>query len=139
MSEIHFFSEKVRFKPRNQKKLRTWLIKVAKVHGRPVESLNYVFCSDGYLFEINKSYLGHKTLTDIISFEFENPEGVEGEIYISVPRVRENAANYKVGFDHELRRVLVHGLLHLLGFKDKSAPQKARMRAEEEASLSLWK
>ncbi len=138
MSGIHFFSEKVRFKPKNQRKLINWLIKAAKAHDRCIEDLNYIFCSDDYLLEINRTYLRHDTLTDIISFQFENAKGIEGEIYISVQRVKENAVRYKVTFEHELRRVLVHGLLHLLGLKDKTAPQKARMRAEEEASLSLW-
>ena len=138
MPSVQFFSEKITFKPRNQRKLSQWLKKSAKVHGKSISSLHYIFCSDSFLLGLNKAYLGHNTYTDILTFDLENDEAVECEVYISVQRVKENAAEYNVPFDHEIRRVLAHGLLHLLGFKDKTSQQKARMRQEEEACLSLW-
>ena len=138
MSRVQFFSEKIAFKPRNQKKLSQWLDKAASVYGKSISSLNYIFCSDKFLLEMNQTYLGHDAFTDVITFEYDNGKAIEGEIFISVQRVKENALKFKVPFDQELRRVLIHGLLHLLDFKDKTSQQKARMRQEEEACLSLW-
>ena len=139
MANIYFYSEKTLFKLQNPKKTANWLIKVSQKEQRPIESLIYVFCSDAQLSKMNEKYLHHSTLTDILSFDYSDSNAIQGEIYISIPRVRDNARKFKQVFETELRRVLVHGLLHFLGYKDKSPYQKAQMRIKEEACLSLWK
>jgi len=100
--------------------------------------LSYIFCSDKYLLSINQKYLNHNTLTDIVTFDLAEDAEIEGEIYISVERVKENAVKYAVDFEEELHRVIIHGLLHLIGYKDKTASQKAQMRKKEQACLSLY-
>ena len=138
MARIRFFSERISFKPKNQRKLRTWLKSVAARHGREISDLNYVFCSDSHLVTLNREYLSHKSFTDIISFDLTEGDGISGEIYISIPRVRENAIKFGCSFEQEFIRVLVHGLLHFLRFKDKTPGEKGTVRREEEACISLW-
>ena len=135
---IFFFSEKTRFMLPSPKKTTSWIKSVVKKEGAMLNSLNYIFCSDEYLKEINIQYLGHKTYTDIITFNYNSSEGkLEGEIYISVDRVRENAKTFKSDFQMELHRVIIHGVLHLLGFNDKTKREKALMREKEDTYLSL--
>ncbi len=137
-SGIYFFCEDIAFRPSPLKSTRSWLIEVADSENTRIGSLNYIFCSDKYLLNINREYLGHDTLTDIITFDnSESEEIVEGDVYISVERVRDNAADFKVDFSKELARVMVHGLLHLIGYKDKSVHQKRMMRKKEATYLSL--
>jgi rRNA maturation RNase YbeY len=101
--------------------------------------LNYIFCSDEYLLEINKQYLDHDYFTDIITFDnSEEDKQLEGDIYISVDRVRDNAATFHTDFDSEMRRVLIHGLLHLVGYEDSSEALKTAMRAKEDEYLRLF-
>lgn len=124
----------------NKKKATAWIKTVARKHKTNIKEINYVFCSDSYLLGINKQFLKHNTLTDIITFRLsEKIQPVEAEIYISVERVSENAIIYKSSFDKELHRVIIHGVLHLIGFKDKKPTEKALMRKTEEACLSLRK
>ncbi|MFZ2906756.1 MAG: rRNA maturation RNase YbeY [Cyclobacteriaceae bacterium] len=135
---IFFFSEGVRFKLSNQKKSISWIKSVVKKEGGKVASLNYIFCSDEYLKKINIKYLNHHTYTDIITFDYSpSAKEIEGEIYISIDRVRENADSFKTSFQSELHRVIIHGVLHLLGYKDKSKSEKALMREKEDTYLSL--
>lgn len=137
-SGIYFFSEDISFRPPSLKKARLWLNEVAINENRPIGNLNYIFCSDAYLLTINRTYLGHDTLTDIITFDnAENGAEIEGDIYISVERVNDNAEKFRTTFDAELHRVMVHGLLHLVGYKDKTANQKKIMRKKETTYLSL--
>ena len=138
-ASIQFFSELPNFKSPSPRKTSAWLGSVCKREHRRLKSLAYVFCSDEYLYSLNKQFLKHSTYTDILSFDYSQDDSVVGEIYISIPRVQENSEKYKQGFDQELRRVMVHGLLHFLGYKDKGPRQKAQMRRKEEACLSLWK
>jgi rRNA maturation RNase YbeY len=138
-AKIQFFSEIQDFKFPYPRKTATWLKAVARREHQALESLTYIFCSDAYLLSLNKQFLKHSTYTDILSFDYSGEGAVSGEIYISVPRVRENATKFKQEFEVELRRVVVHGLLHFLGYKDKAPRQKAQMRRKEEACLSLWK
>jgi probable rRNA maturation factor len=106
--------------------------------GFELEELNYIFCSDEYLHQMNLTYLNHDTLTDIITFDNSEAEQIiEGDIFISIDRVKENSEEFDVLFETELHRVLVHGLLHLFGYKDKSEREKVLMREKEEACLSL--
>jgi probable rRNA maturation factor len=139
MGEILFFSTRTQFKLKNTKKTIHWLELLCKTRGYQVESVTYVFCSDNYLRDLNIKFLKHSTFTDILSFDTSVGKLISGEIFISIPRVRENARKFHQEFDLELRRVLCHGLLHFMGFSDKNKSQKALMRAEEEACLSLWK
>lgn len=135
---VRYFSEGVAFKPRNPIKIKKWLHKVASTKNLTIGSINYIFCSDKYLASINGRYLRHKSLTDIITFQYnEKGQPLEGDIFISVPRVRENAKKFKVSFDDELHRVMVHGLLHLMGYADKTPAQKRLMRIKETSCLSL--
>ena len=124
----------------NKRKTTAWINAVAHKHKTVIKEISYVFCSDSYLLTINKQYLNRNTLTDIITFQLsEKDQPIEAEIYISVERVLENAKTYKSAFDKELHRVIIHGVLHLIGFKDKKPTEKALMRKTEEACLSLRK
>lgn len=139
MPSINFLSEGIDFKPKNQNKLKSWIKRVIESEGRELSSLVYIFCGDTYLLSINQDYLKHKTLTDIITFDYSESDQVDGEIYISIERVQENALRFEKTFEEELHRVMIHGVLHILGLKDKSPAQKSAMRKKEEACLSLWK
>jgi probable rRNA maturation factor len=138
MSAILFFSEKIRFRLSNSKKTVSWIKSVIKKEGCTLGSLNYIFCSDEYLKTINTQYLKHNTYTDIVTFNF-NPTvtEIEGEIYISIDRVRENAKTFKSNLQTELHRVIIHGVLHLIGFNDKTKREKSLMREKEDTYLSL--
>lgn len=140
MAGINYFSQKPRFKLKNPTKTSTWIRKVIKKEGKSLQSLNYIFCTDEYLREMNIQFLKHKTYTDIITFNY-NPSKteIEGEIYISIDRVRENAETFQTDFQTELNRVVIHGVLHLLGFNDKTKAEKTAMREKEDACLSLLK
>ena len=120
-------------------KMRLLLTSLFKVHGKRPSAVNYVFCSDKYLLKINQEYLNHDTLTDIITFDLsDSPAEVVADIYISVERVRENATGLGISFSAELRRVIIHGALHLVGFKDKTRSERARIRSAEDNYLSLF-
>ena len=140
MGAINFFSEKIRFKLSNPKKSTSWIKSAIKKEGAKLNSINYIFCSDEHLRGINIQYLNHKTYTDIVTFNFNPSENeIEGEIYISIDRVKENAIKFKADFNVELHRVMIHGVLHLLGFNDKSKTEKSTMREKEDSYLSLLK
>ena len=132
---IHFFNEDVRFKLSGAPALKKRLLALAKKHRRKVGEVNYIFCSDEYLYELNKAYLEHKSYTDIITFEYSTDAEILSDIFISIDRVKDNAKKFKVPFRTELHRVMAHGMLHLLGYKDKKAADKKRIRMAEEAFL----
>ncbi|MCS6820669.1 MAG: rRNA maturation RNase YbeY [Microscillaceae bacterium] len=141
MSKIHFFYQETKFKLNKKQKiqLQRWIIQIVQHFNFDLIELNYVFCSDGILSQYNIRYLQHNTLTDVITFDNSDYQRqIEGDILISIDRVRENAEKYGVSFDSELHRVMVHGLLHLLGFKDKTPEQKIIMRQQEDFCLLLW-
>ncbi|PWJ55242.1 rRNA maturation RNase YbeY [Dyadobacter jejuensis] len=136
---IQFFQEEVAFDIPKPVKTKKWLTNTCVSNDYKITELNYIFCSDDYLLEINKEYLDHDYYTDIITFDNSEEEGiVEGDIYISIDRVRENAESFDSDFETELRRVLVHGLLHLLGFDDTTPDLKQVMRAKEDEYLLLF-
>jgi probable rRNA maturation factor len=138
MGAIRFFHQDISFKVAAPIKTRKWLREVIRSENRQLLNLNYIFCSDAYLLSINQQYLNHNTLTDIITFDNkEEQDEIESDIFISIDRVRENADKLKVEFDQELHRVLVHGVLHLCGYKDKTPAQRSAMRKREDAYLSL--
>ncbi|KPM49377.1 rRNA maturation RNase YbeY [Jiulongibacter sediminis] len=136
---IEFHAEDIDFELDNPSKIEKWLETVAQNEGFKIEELNYIFMTDEGLYEINMEYLNHDNYTDIITFDnSEEEEIIEGDIFISIERVRENAETYNSPFDTELRRVLAHGLLHLCGYKDKTEKDEKRMREMEEKSLALF-
>ena len=138
MATIRFFSEDISFKIDLPRKKTLWIKEVARREKKTIKEINYVFCSDKYLLQLNQGFLNHKTLTDIITFDnSEGKNGLEGEIYISIERVQENAIKFNNEFEDELHRVMIHGVLHLIGYKDKKPSEKALMRKKEEACLSL--
>jgi rRNA maturation RNase YbeY len=114
-----------------------WISKVISSEGRKEGEINYIFCDDLYLLEINQKYLGHDTFTDIISFDYSVGKELHGDIYISVERVKENAKEFEVDFKEEIRRVMVHGILHYCGYKDKSDKDKMLMRSKEDGYINL--
>jgi probable rRNA maturation factor len=132
---INFFSEDIEFEPSHSAILKQWLAQTIRRYGfhfEEEEELNFIFCSDEYLHQINVDYLAHDTYTDIITFDnSEKDKTICGDIFISIPRVIENAAHYQHSFEVEFHRVMVHGVLHLLGFGDKTKSKKLQMRAKE--------
>lgn len=137
---ICFFSEDVSFELKSKLLVKKWLKAVAAGTGYTVGDLNYIFCSDDYLLEMNKKYLGHDYYTDIITFDWrDDPQDkkISGDIFISVDTVRANGDEYKEGFDRELHRVIAHGLLHLTGYDDLNESEQAEMHKAEDAALSL--
>ena len=136
---LNFFSEDVDFDLLRPLKTKKWIKNASISEGYTISDLNYIFCSDEYLLEINKQYLDHDYFTDIITFDNSEEEKViEGDIYISVDRVRDNAATFNADFETEMRRVLIHGLLHLMGYQDSDEQLKTDMRAKEDQHLSLF-
>jgi rRNA maturation RNase YbeY len=131
-----FFSEGIKFKLPHPRKTRAWIKLVAEKERLEVNEINYIFCNDEHLLEINRKFLNHNSLTDIITFSYSKSP-ITSDIFISIPRVKENALTFERPFEEELHRVLVHGLLHLAGYKDKKKPEKVLMRKKEEAYLSL--
>lgn len=140
MPSLHFFEEEVDFKLPNPRKTSNWIKESIKKEKKKLVELNYIFCSDKYLREINIQYLKHKTYTDIVTFDTsEGPGLIQGDIFISIDRVRENAAKFNTEFEEEIHRVIIHGVLHLLGYSDKNSRKKSIMRKKEDAYLSLRK
>lgn len=140
MHRVHFFREDTNFLPNEMPTLQKWIVQVIENEGYALEELNYVFCSDTHLHKMNIEFLQHDTLTDVITFDqSEEDNVVEGDIFISIDRIRENAETYNVTADEELRRVMVHGVLHLMGFKDKTEAEIAEMREKEAEYLNLYK
>jgi probable rRNA maturation factor len=136
---VRFFYEKVDFKIANPRKTVRWIRESAKRENRSISDINYVFCSDNYLLKLNQEFLDHKTLTDIITFDYSHGRIISGEIYISLDRIKENSLEFNAEFQEEILRVMIHGILHLTGYNDKKPMEVTTMRKKEEAYLSLWK
>ncbi|MET3129332.1 rRNA maturation RNase YbeY [Arcicella rosea] len=136
---IVFFNEDIDFKFGQKNQLKAWLKKVAESEGFKMRNLNYIFCSDEYLHKINLEYLDHDTYTDIITFDnSEGEEDIEGDIFVSIERVKDNSQELKTEFLDEFKRVLVHGLLHLCGYDDHSDEDEAQMRELESKYISIF-
>ena len=112
--------------------------KTIKSEDKELGEINYIFCDDEYLLKINQDYLKHDYLTDIITFDYVSGKNISGDLYISIDRVKENAEDFNVSFENELKRVMVHGVLHLMGYSDKSETATAEMRAKEEEKIKLF-
>ncbi len=136
---IEFFSEDIAFELHNSKAIFDWIHQVTSAEQKSISKLTYVFCSDKYLLELNIKYLNHDTLTDIITFGYEEGnEAIEGDIFISIERVQENAKLFQTSVEMELNRVIIHGVLHLCGYKDKSEEEANLMREKENEALELF-
>lgn len=136
--ELTFHSEEINFELENASKIDAWLKSVIKKEHWILAGVTYIFCSDAYLYQMNVEHLQHDTYTDVITFQY-NEEFVEGDIFISVERTKENAQTFGVSENQELHRVMVHGLLHLMGYKDKEPADKTLMTAKENEYLELLK
>jgi len=140
-SGIHFYSIDISLSLKSRRLLKKWLTDIILREGSQPGHLSYIFCSDAHLLGMNRVWLKHDTLTDVITFDLSGPAtgapGIYGEVYISLDRVRENARQFKVSTREECCRVMAHGLLHLLGYADKSKSEKQVMRQKEDLYLSL--
>ncbi len=138
MNRITFHSEGYRMPKLKKQDLKRWLIEIARNHDRQIVRIAYNFCTDSELLKINQEFLQHDTLTDIITFDYSNQDLLEGEIFISHERVTENAHQFKEEFNHEFFRVLAHGVLHLIGFQDKTKKLKSEMRKKENEAIEQF-
>ena len=134
---VYFSGGDIDYSLKNESVIKKWISLVIKNHGKKLGKINYLFCSDEYVYDANVRFLNHDTYTDIITFDSAEGDSISGDIMISLDRVGENAKTFSVPFEDELHRVIIHGVLHLLGFKDKSDEDAALMRCKEEESLLL--
>lgn len=132
------FNYETEFELPNEEQLSNWLSQVILSENKKEGDINYIFCNDEYLLNLNEQYLDHDTLTDIISFDYTVGNELHGDIFISIERVRENAQDFNVTFDEELKRVLAHGILHYCGFKDKSVEDEQLMRQKEDEKIKMF-
>lgn len=130
------FNYETDFNLTNETLLKDWINDIATSEDFEIGEINYIFCDDAYLHKLNVEFLNHDTLTDIISFDNSLGKLLNGDIFISVSRVKENAKDYKVSFDNELHRVMIHGVLHYMGYKDKTDLEKKEMRIRENLALN---
>ena len=131
------FNYETNFTLKNQTKISDWIQDCILKEGFKLGDINYVFCDDEYLHKLNVEFLNHDTLTDIISFDNTMGRLISGDIFISIERVKENAVTYNVSFEKELQRVIIHGILHYLGYKDKNEEDQLKMTIKENESLLL--
>ena len=136
---ISFAIQGISFELKNKAALKKWISAIIKFYGKKVGDIGYLFCDDDYLIEVNRTYLNHDTYTDIITFDYVEKNVISGDIMISVERVRENATVFETSFEDELHRVIIHGILHLLGQGDKTKEEAEEMRKKESDALELWK
>jgi len=132
------FNYENEFELPNEDQIATWISQVILSENKKEGEINYIFCDDEYLLNLNEQYLDHDTLTDIISFDYSIGNEIHGDIFISTERVLENAADFKVTFEEELQRVLVHGVLHYCGYKDKSEADEQLMRSKEDEKIKMF-
>ena len=136
---IFFHTVEIPFVLEVENRTSTWLTKLVESHEKKVGELNYIFCSDDYLLKMNQEHLNHDYFTDIITFDYCEKDVVSGDLFISIDRTKENAKTFGKTQINELNRVMAHGLLHLLGFNDKTAEDIAEMRSMEEEALNMLK
>jgi probable rRNA maturation factor len=132
------FNYETDFKLDNETHYEDWISRIIESEGFDEGEINYIFCDDDYLHKINVEFLDHDTLTDIISFDYSVGNVLQGDIFVSVERVKDNANDFNVPFDDELKRVLSHGVLHYCGYKDKSPKDEALMRSKEEEKMQMF-
>jgi len=134
---VRYFEEDICFDLKDKMRRKRWIAAVAAAGDRRIGALNFIFCSDPYLLEINRRYLGHDYYTDIITFDYCEGKVLAGDLFISIDTVRENASFYGSRFEDELDRVMIHGVLHLIGYDDHTEADQKEMRRKEEESLKL--
>lgn len=132
------FNYETDFQLENESKYEDWIDSIIESEDKDPGEINYIFCDDDYLLEINKQYLDHDTLTDIISFDYCIGDLISGDIFISIDRVKDNAQEYDVSFNNELLRVMSHGILHYCGYKDKTQDEQLLMRAKEQEKINMF-
>lgn len=138
MKKIYFFCEDIQFTIKQKTKIRNWVSNVVEQNNKEILNINYIFTSDSHLLQINKEYLNHNTYTDIVTFDQSAHENIiEADIFISIERIKQNAKTLNHSFQNELHRVMIHGVLHLLGSKDKTEIEKQEMRKNENHYLAL--
>ena len=132
------FNYETDFELKNEAQYEDWISRIIESEGFDEGEINYIFCDDEYLHKINVEYLDHDTLSDIISFDYTVGNLIQGDIFVSVERVKDNANDFNVSFEEELKRVLSHGVLHYCGYKDKSPKDEALMRSKEEEKMQMF-
>ena len=132
------FNYETDFELDNEALYEDWISRIIESEGFDQGEINYIFCDDEYLHKINVEYLDHDTLTDIISFDYTVGNLIQGDIFVSIERVKDNANDFNVSFEEELKRVLSHGVLHYCGYKDKSPKDEALMRSKEEEKMQMF-
>ena len=132
------FNYETDFQLENESKYEDWIDSIIESEDKEPGEINYIFCDDDYLLEINKQYLDHDTLTDIISFDYCIGDLISGDIFISIDRVKDNAQEYDVSFNNELLRVMSHGILHYCGYKDKTQDEQLLMRTKEQEKINMF-
>ena len=132
------FNYETDFQLENESDFEQWIDAVIESEGKEAGEINYIFCDDAYLHQINMEYLNHDTLTDIISFDYCIGDLISGDIFVSIERVQDNAKDYEVSFNEELLRVLAHGVLHYCGYKDKTEDEALLMRSKEQEKINMF-
>jgi len=136
---IYLHNQDTEYSYTKKRKLKNWIKNTVKEEGFSIGEINIIFTSDDYLLEINQKFLSHNYYTDVITFDYSDNKKISGDIFISIDRVKENAEKYKEKFFDELNRVIIHGILHLLGYKDKTSNEKDLMRKKEDFYLKKLK
>lgn len=135
---ISFANQGISFTLKGKNKIKQWIKSVIEIEQSKLGDVQYIFCSDDELLKINIAHLNHDTYTDIITFDYTEKKMIHGDIFISIDRVKENAQKYNVTFENELHRVMIHGILHLCGYKDKKREDSKKMREMEDKALIHW-
>lgn len=135
---IHFFNEGVSYTIKDKTKIKQWLHQAIEREGFISDNINIILCSDEYLLKMNQQYLNHDTFTDIITFDYSEKGKLSGDLFISIERVKENSTQFSGKVYNELLRVMVHGVLHLCGYKDKTPQDEKLMREKEDENLSIF-
>ncbi|MCZ8196562.1 MAG: rRNA maturation RNase YbeY [Flavobacterium sp.] len=132
------FNYETEFQLENETQFSDWISRVILSENKKEGDINYIFCDDEYILEINKQYLDHDYYTDIISFDYSVGNELNGDIFVSIDRVKDNAIDFNATFDDELKRVIIHGILHYCGYKDKSEEDEALMRSKEDEKTKMF-
>lgn len=135
---IFFHKERINFDVREKQKIRKWIKKVVESEGKELGELNIILTRDKELLELNKTYLSRKYLSDVITFDYNQEKKISGDIYLSVERIRENALKFNERVDREILRVIIHGILHLMGYRDKKVEEQTKMRQKEDECLYMF-
>ncbi len=137
-NKINFYNEEINFTLKNKTKIRQWINSCAAAEQREIGEVTYLFGNDDYVLSANRQYLNHDYLTDILTFDYSEGGVLQGDIIISIDRVKDNAKQFGVSMENELLRVIIHGILHLCGYKDKTKKEAAVMRSKEESCLQKY-